>query len=184
MEPTALNLHAEVIRRCRDGDVGAQYELYRLYHKAMYNTALRITGVVEDAEDVLQDAFVSAFRSLHTYREDAAFGAWLKRIVINRALTYVKKNKREWEAVMQLQEDHQASESEEEVEWSIERIRQALQLLPAGFRTVVSLYLFEGYDHQEIAQILGISESTSKTQYMRAKEKLKGMIHAESKKYG
>ena len=145
----------------------------------MFNTALRITGESADAEDVLQEAFVSAFQNLGSYRGDASFGAWLKKIVINKALNHVQKIKRD---LMIANE-----QEEEEVEWTepaepaytVDAIKNVMKMLPSGFRTVLSLYLFEGYDHKEISEILGITESTSKTQYKRAKDKLKLLLKQE-----
>lgn len=150
----------------------------------MYNTALRITGDENNAEDVLQDAFVSAFQNLASYREDASFGAWLKRIVINKALNQVQKAKKD----LMLAEDMKAKASEFEPEqsepnYTVEQVKKAMNELPSGFRTVLSLYLFEGYDHKEISEILGITESTSKSQYKRAKDKLK-MIVTQEVNYG
>ena len=150
----------------------------------MYNTALRITGDENNAEDVLQDAFVSAFQNLASYREDASFGAWLKRIVINKALNQVQKAKKD----LMLAEDMKAEASEFEPEqsepnYTVEQVKKAMNELPSGFRTVLSLYLFEGYDHKEISEILGITESTSKSQYKRAKDKLK-MIVTQEVNYG
>jgi RNA polymerase sigma-70 factor (ECF subfamily) len=95
LEASTVNIHADLIERCRKNDSSAQFEIYKLYNKAMYNTALRITGVQEEAEDVLQEAFVSALQNLQSYRGDASFGAWLKRIVINKALNQVQKSKKD-----------------------------------------------------------------------------------------
>lgn len=147
----------------------------------MFNTALRIMGDATEAEDVLQDAFVSAFQNLNSYREDATFGAWLKRIVVNKALNHLQKIKKD----LMLVED--LKEKESEVDWSdenepiysIESVKRVMSELPSGFRTVLSLYLFEGYDHKEISEILGITESTSKSQYKRAKDKLKTILKQE-----
>lgn len=146
----------------------------------MFNTALRITGDENDAEDVLQEAFVSAFQNLTSYREDASFGAWLKRIVINKALNQVQRAKKD----LMLAEDIKKEASEYELEktdpiYSVDQVKRAISELPSGFRTVLSLYLFEGYDHKEISEILGITESTSKSQYKRAKDKLKMIIQQE-----
>ncbi len=146
----------------------------------MYNTALRITGEVADAEDVLQEAFVSAFQNLSSYRGDASFGAWLKRIVINKALNHVQKSKRDLMIASENEAEEEVVWTEEtEPEYSVETIKRAMDSLPTGFRSVLSLYLFEGYDHKEISEILGISESTSKTQYKRAKDKLKTILKQE-----
>jgi RNA polymerase sigma factor (sigma-70 family) len=143
----------------------------------MFNVSFRITGSEEDAEDALQEAFISAFRSLESYRGDAAFGAWLKRIVINKAINVVKKKKHElipedegWDVA----ESTEVTEYKEEL--TVDRVKAAIAQLPDGYRTVLSLYLLEGYDHQEIAEIMNISESTSKSQLNRAKGKLRELL--------
>jgi len=134
----------------------------------------RIVNNTGDAEDVLQEAFVSAFRNLDHFRGDSSFGAWLKRIVINKAITLLKKRK--WE---HLPDDDQwdvpeteVTQAEETFPFSVQQVRQAIERLPDGYRTVLSLYLLEGYDHGEIAQVMGITESTSKSQFNRSKKKL------------
>ncbi len=166
--------------RCREGDRLAQYEIYKLYSKAMFNTAERILTVAEEAEDVLQESFLSAFRNIHHYREDATFGAWLKRIVINKSLTRLKQRK-ETESLSDQMSDSFFYEWQEEPTRHLEvtAIKAGVSQLPTGFRTVLTLYLFEGYDHAEIAEILGISESTSKSQYNRAKKKLREILGNE-----
>jgi RNA polymerase sigma-70 factor (ECF subfamily) len=140
----------------------------------MFNVSHRITGRQEDAEDAIQEAFISAFRNLHNYRADATFGAWLKRIVVNKSINVLKKRKHE----LMPEDDHwDVAETEEPAEYkeelTIERVKTAIEELPDGYRTVLSLYLLEGYDHQEISEILGITESTSKSQLNRAKGKLR-----------
>ncbi len=176
-----VNIHADLIRRCKKQDRAAQFEIYQLYKKAMFNTALRITGESTDAEDVLQDAFVSAFQNLNSYREDATFGAWLKRIVVNKALNHVQKSKKDLMLADEIKEQEPQVDWAEEKEpvYSVDKIKGAMNQLPSGFRTVLSLYLFEGYDHKEISEIMGITESTSKSQYKRAKDKLKLILKQE-----
>lgn len=174
------NIHAEVIARCLEGDRYAQSQLYRLYSKAMFNICYRITNNFDDAEDVLQEAFISAFRNLQSYKGDAAFGAWLKRIVINKAINFIRKKQVEFTDV----QDNIADEQTGPVEYGsemmdINRIKRAMTQLPDGYRLVFSLYLIEGYDHSEIAQILGITESTSKSQFNRSKKKLKEILQKE-----
>ena len=140
----------------------------------MSSISFRITGREEDAEDALQEAFISAFKNLESYRADATFGAWLKRIVVNKSINVLKKRKHQW-----MPEDEQWDVAEEETqvdyreELTVSRVKKAIEELPDGYRTVLSLYLLEGYDHQEIAEIMGISESTSKSQLNRAKGKLR-----------
>ena len=140
----------------------------------MFNVSYRITGRGEDAEDALQEAFISAFKNLESYRADSTFGAWLKRIVVNKSINVLKKRKHEWmpdDDQWDVAEEEPASDYKEEL--TIDRVKKAIEELPHGYRSVLSLYLLEGYDHQEIAEIMGISESTSKSQLNRAKGKLR-----------
>ena len=147
----------------------------------MYNIAYRITNNELDAEDVLQESFVSAFRNIDGYRGTASIGAWLKRIVINNSLTAVKKRKAELVPVDEYSElpDFGETDHDDMLYLNIEKIRNAIQRLPDGYRVVFSLYLMEGYDHKEIASILKISESTSKSQYNRSKKKLQKILREE-----
>jgi len=165
-----------LVERCLKGDSRAQYELYEKYAKAMFNTCLRIVGQADEAEDVLQETFVKAFNNLHTYNASATFGAWLKRIAVNTAINHIKRQKIDFLSIEnQVFEEYKIEElaqDDVEIDLEIQRIKKAVKQLPDGFRTVLSLYLFEGYDHREIAEILEISVSTSKSQYSRAKRKL------------
>lgn len=162
-----------VVQRCISGDHRAQYELYKLYSKAMFNVSMRITNDYAEAEDVLQEAFVSAFKNLHSYKAEASFGSWLKKIVINAAINAVRKRRSELVPMDERAVADVADEvNEDESEWQVEQVRRAIQKLPDGYRVVLSLYLLEGYDHAEIGEVLGISESTSKSQYSRARKKL------------
>jgi len=162
------------------GDRQAQFQFYKLYSKAMYNISYRITNNEMDAEDVLQESFVSAFRNITRYQGTASIGAWLKRIVINTAINTVKKRKME---LLPIEEhDHfldTEPEDDSDLYLNVEQIRTAVQKLPDGYRLVLSLYLFEGYDHAEIASILQVTESTSKSQYNRSKKKLKEILREE-----
>lgn len=143
----------------------------------MYNAALRIVADEDDAHDVLQESFVSAFQSLHHFEGRSTFGAWLKRIVVNKALSHLKNKKgiERWDEETDVADSHEEP-CNGEADYQIEKIKQAMTKLADGFRTVLSLYLFEGYDHKEIALIMGITESTSKSQYLRAKNKLTGLL--------
>lgn len=136
---------------------------------------------VEDAEDVLQEAFISAFRNLGSYKASATFGAWLKRIVINKAINHLNKKRLGTDT---FDEDHDIideveQDSSVDVSLTVNKVKKALKQLPDGYRLVFSLYVIEGYDHGEIAQILGISPSTSKSQFNRSKKKLKELIERE-----
>jgi len=166
--------HLDLVEASKKGDQKAQFELYRLYHAAMYNTTLRIVGDSDDAEDVMQEAFLKAFMKLDTYRGEVSFGAWLKRIVINKALDFLrlKKDQYSLEDSGEVRELIDEPEDWEEREYRAEEIKKAIYRLPEGYRIVLSLFLLEGYDHEEISGILNISNATSRTQYHRAKKKL------------
>jgi RNA polymerase sigma-70 factor (ECF subfamily) len=139
----------------------------------MYNVAFRIVNSTDEAEDVLQEAFLDAFQKIHDFRQTSTFGAWLKQIVINRALNQLRNRKVQLITIDDTLDFAQEESSDEEgINFDIQRIQIAIKQLPDGFRTVICLYLLEGYDHEEIAEILGIAESTSRTQYIRAKKRL------------
>ncbi|UOR05407.1 RNA polymerase sigma factor [Hymenobacter aerilatus] len=173
------DINAPLVERCRLGDRRAQAEIYKRYSKAMFNASLRITGDFAEAEDVLQEAFLSAFRELHSYKGDSSFGSWLKRIVINKSINCLRNRRLQ---VVPLAEQHDAAGADaddyfseadaRELHWRADVVRRCVQELPDGYRVVLSLYLLEGYDHAEIAGILDITESTSKSQYSRARKKL------------
>lgn len=168
-----------LIDACKTGEISAQQELYKRYVRAMLNTSFRILNNREDAEDAVQEAFVKAFRKLESYRGEASFGAWLKRIVINQSINLLKKRKQEsipWDEKTQLEWERSNDSFEMEMPYSADDAYEALHQLSDGYRTVFSLYLLEGYDHKEIAEILGISISTSISQYNRAKKRLKTLM--------
>lgn len=141
----------------------------------MYNTSLRIINDSMEAEDVMQEAFLSAFEKIENYKGEVSFGAWLKRIVINRSLDHLKKRKIQFEEINE--KTAQISDNNFETkEIDIQKIKNAIQNLPDRYRVVLSLFLIEGYDHEEISSILDISNSSSRTQLLRAKNKLKTLL--------
>ena len=175
------NIHQDVIDRCRKGEQKAQFQIYKLYYKAMYNTSFRIINDRMEAEDIMQEAFLKAFDKIHTYSGRVSFGAWLKRIVINHSLDELKKKKVEFDSLEDndydpKEETDEEEDDEEEIWNKVEKVREAINELPDGYRVVLSLYLLEGYDHEEIAEILNLSSSTSRSQYTRAKNKLKEQL--------
>lgn len=146
----------------------------------MYNTSLRIVNNTGDAEDVLQEAFLDAFRSLHDFHYRSTFGAWLKRIVINKSINTLRKRKMELIGIDDDQHlpllPEENTVDEESLQLKVAEVKAAISKLPDGYRAVLSLYLLEGYDHEEIAGILGIQHSTVRTQYIRAKQKLVNLL--------
>ena len=174
--------HLDLVEASKKGDQKAQFELYRLYHVAMYNTSLRIVGDSDDAEDVMQEAFLKAFAKLNSYRGEVSFGAWLKRIVINKALDFLrlKKEQISLEDAGNIGEMVEESSDSVDMEYRAEAIKKAIYKLPEGYRIVLSLILLEGYDHEEVSSILNISNATSRTQYHRAKKKLIELLKKKS----
>jgi RNA polymerase sigma factor (sigma-70 family) len=176
-----IYIHAPLIEECRKGNSKAQFRLYNQYSKAMYNLAYRILNNREDAEDMLQEAFVECFRNINSFRFESTFGAWLKTIVVNKCINQVKKKKTDLTYCETLPVI--AIEEEEEKIYDTRAVFKGIEMLPDGYRIILTLYLLEGYDHSEISQILGISESTSKSQYSRAKDRLKNIL-SKKQSYG
>jgi len=168
------DIHTKLIEQCRQGESRAQYRLYKMFSKAMYNIAMRMLANKMDAEDAIQEAFVTAFRKIGDYRGDASFGSWLRRIVVNQCINFLQRNKSFFDSLDTQIEQAQVEENDDEAYgFSPEMIHEAVKMLPEGSRVVLNLFLFEGYKHREISAMLNISESTSKSQYQRAKTLLK-----------
>jgi len=172
----ATQTHRDLIERCRGGQRDAQFELYRLYSRAMYNTALRMVRHPHDAEDLLQSIFTEVFTKLDSFRYDSSIGAWMKRITVNKCINFLKSRRLALTELTVGADRAEEPEPEREPPYTVERINRAIGELPDGYRVVFSLYAVEGYDHEEIAQILGVTEATSKSQYSRAKARLREML--------
>jgi RNA polymerase sigma-70 factor (ECF subfamily) len=173
-------IHEKLVEDCIKGNSKAQFKLYQQYAKAMFNLAYRFVNNREDAEDILQETFTDCFRSIGSFRFESTIGAWIKATLINHCINHLKKRKIDLQYYDTVPEP--AGEDEEETEFNISEIFRGIEKLPDGYRIILTLYLLEGYDHSEISQILGISESTSKSQYSRAKDKLRRML--KNKRYG
>lgn len=172
----------ELVERCKANDRSAQMQLYQQYSQGMYGVAMRFLGNTTDAEDMVQEAFIKAFQKIGQYKGEVTFGAWLKRIVVNKCIDFLKSKK---EHLLQLDETYM--HIEEESDWTVEdgigleTVKKAIDGLPDKYRYVVQLFLVEGYDHAEISQILDMPEATCRVRLMRGKgqlqESLKLMRH-------
>jgi RNA polymerase sigma-70 factor (ECF subfamily) len=173
-----IYIHAPLIEECRRGSSKAQFRLYDLYSKAMYNLAFRILNNREDSEDILQESFIDCFRNIDSFRFESTFGAWLKKITVNKCINHIKKKKVDltFPDTLPVNAYEEEEYNEEEIRYETNKIFKGIEMLPEGYRIILTLYLLEGYDHSEISEILGISESTSKSQYSRAKEKLRNIL--------
>jgi RNA polymerase sigma-70 factor (ECF subfamily) len=179
LEAVYVDKHYNLVVECKQGSKKACYELYRLYSKAMLNVAFRIVGNIGEAEDILQEAFTDAFNRLKDFRQETTFGLWLKQIVVHRSINLLRKRKLEFVEIDDGLLDNVADEEEwndEDIQYQVAQVKEAIKELPEGYRVVISLYLLEGYDHEEIGQVLHISENTSRTQFLRAKRKLSEIL--------
>jgi RNA polymerase sigma factor (sigma-70 family) len=176
-----INIHQPLIDKCLENDKEAQFRIYKLYYKSMYNTSLRIVNRTDEAEDIMQEAFLTAFHKLGNYKNEVSFGVWLKRIVVNRSLDFLRKRK------VAFEEAHSdlpvfEEEREDDTEYRVEEVKAAISQLSDSYRTILSLILLEGYDHEEVSEILGVSNVTSRTQFCRAKQHLRDLLIEKRKK--
>lgn len=177
LEAESQSIREYLIDRSQKGDRQAQNELYKLYVGAMYNICRRMMGNEEDAKDVLQEAFIDAFLNLKKLKNSKLFSAWLKRIVINHCINALKKKRIEANPIAEgFDIPDQVEEQGNFVQLEAKKILKAIDKISDGCKIVLNLYLFEGYDHKEIAQILSITESTSKAQYSKAKKKIRKVL--------
>jgi RNA polymerase sigma-70 factor (ECF subfamily) len=176
LETIVKDIHQDLIEACRHQNRNAQIRIYELYFKALYNTSLRIVSNTAEAEDIMQESFLEAFRKIEDYRGDGSFGAWLKRIVVNNSINHLRK-KHEMisldESSIELKDpapDEQ--EYSENVFCRLEEIREGIKKLPENYRILISLHLIEGYDHEEMAEIFNTTNGNIRVKYLRAKQKL------------
>ena len=168
-----------LVQLCLTGKQSAQLEIYNRYYKAMYNTALRIVKHTAEAEDVMQESFLSAFTKLHTFKGDVTFGAWLKRIVINNSIYHYRKQQKnnavDLDEVLYKVEDNDgvASDPYGYTELKAQKVMETMKSLKDNYRVSLTLHLVEGYDYEEISEIMNISYANCRTTISRAKESLR-----------
>lgn len=164
-----------LVEQCKENNPKAQMQLYKQYCDGMFIVAQRYLKDAAAAEDAMQEAFIKAFRKLSQFKGDVTFGAWLKRIVVNTCLDSIKARKLDSQPI----NEETVHIAEDESDWmvsdeaTVEEIISAIEQLPENYKVVVQLFLLEGYDHQEISEVLGISESASRTNLHRGKAQLK-----------
>jgi RNA polymerase sigma factor (sigma-70 family) len=176
-------LTIDIVEKCKQNDRKAQLKLYNQYCDGMFTVAMRFVKDTMEAEDIVQEAFIKAFAKLHQYKAEVTFGAWLKRIVINKSIDLLKSKKQH---MLELDEVHlKVIDTNYENEWlvddaiTLDEVKEAIRKLPDKYQYVVMLFLIEGYDHQEIAEILTITEVASRTQLSRGKAKLRELLTVE-----
>jgi len=172
-------MHEDLIEGCRQNNRKSQLQIYNLYYKAMYNTAFRIVKNSAEAEDIMQEAFLTGFQKIGDYKAESSFGAWLKRIVINRAIDQLKKQKDNIsieESGIDIAADDPSENYLEVLSYKTDQIRKGIEHLGEDDRLIMSLFLLEGYDHEEISQVLDISNNASRTRYSRARNRLRDWL--------
>ena len=149
-------------------------KIYDLYNRAVFGTIIRLVKNTMEAEDLMQETFISAFSNLDSYRSEASFGTWIKKIAVNKSLNVLKKNSPDFlDFRGENISDNNVSEIDESTNrFTLEEIKQEINRLPEGYRVVINLYLLEGMDHDEISELLNVKPVTSRSQYLRAKKKL------------
>lgn len=173
----------DVVEQCKANDRKAQLQLYNQYCSGMFYVALRFVKNTNDAEDIVQESFIKAFQKIHQFKGDVSFGAWLKRIVINKSIDFLKSKK---ERLVSLDENYM--QVVEDDDWtvedgiSLEEVKLAMEQLPEKYKYVVMMFLLEGYDHREISNVLGLSETACRTRLLRGKGFLKELL--KKKRYG
>jgi RNA polymerase sigma-70 factor (ECF subfamily) len=167
------DIHQDLIDRCKINDRIAQMKLYDLYYKAVYNSIIRMVKDPMEAEDLMQDSFLSAFSSISNFRSDSSFATWITRIAINKSLNALQKRSLDYLDVPEERIPEQFDNDESSFnKFTMSEICDEIDRLSEGYRVVLNLHLLEGMDHDEIAQILNIKAVTSRSQYMRARKKL------------
>ncbi|MCF8715052.1 RNA polymerase sigma factor [Joostella atrarenae] len=176
-------LEIDLIEKCKNNDRKSQMRLYDMYCDGMYCISMRYVKNTNDAQDVMQEAFIKAFQKLDQFKAEVTFGAWLKRIVINKCLDFLK-SKQQFQISIEETDLQLVADNNWKVDEDVDvsEVKKAIEELPEKYKYVLMLYLIEGYDHEEISQILGINNTTSRTHLLRGKQKLKMLL--KEKNYG
>ncbi|MCD4683806.1 MAG: sigma-70 family RNA polymerase sigma factor [Bacteroidales bacterium] len=178
-----MTVDEKIVEGCIAGKRRAQNQLYQKYAPGMFGVCLRYCKNIAEAEDILQEGFIKVFKNVKKYRKEGSFEGWIRRIMVNSAITHFNKNKIHFEEI-----DEEKMESPEEAETNEtfapvdqEILLNLIQNMPEGYRMVLNLYVFEGYNHKEISDILNISENTSKSQLSKARKYLKNKLEEINK---
>ncbi|MGZ5248191.1 MAG: RNA polymerase sigma factor [Flavitalea sp.] len=171
----------KLVKLCMKGDRKAQLMLYEQFADAMMAVCYRYTKSRQDAEDVLQEGFVKVFTRMHQFKFDGELAGWIRRIMVNTAINYLKKNSK-YQSEMAFTDDvmHPVSTDEPMVRMNAKELALLIRQLPTGYQTIFNMYAVEGFSHGEIAEMMGINEGTSRSQYSRARSLLITWMNKES----
>lgn len=171
----------ELVLGCLKKNSSSELKLYRKYSPKMYGICLRYAGNEMEADEIMQNGFIRVFNNLHRFRFEGALEGWIKRIIINAAISYVT-SMHKFQKDVELKDYYEEATNRDDALslLSVKDLMKIIQTLAPGHRTVFNLYVIEGYDHKEIAEMLGISINTSKTQLMRARNSIIRKINSEN----
>jgi RNA polymerase sigma factor (sigma-70 family) len=165
-----MNDHKSLVKECLKGKPAAQRRLYEEFADSMLGVCYRYTKSIADAEDVLQEGFVKVFRHLHQFKAEGELGAWIRRIMVNTAINYLKKSRKyQYDLSFEELHLHPVTSENPSVKLYAKEMAELIRQLPTGYQTVFNLHAVEGYTHVEIGEMLGISDTTSRSQYSRAR---------------
>src|SRR6195952_294916 len=171
----------QLVKQCLQGNRKAQEQLYAGYAERMLGVCYRYTKSMSDAEDVLQEGFIKIFRNLHQFNGTGELGAWVRRIMVNTAINYLKSESRyQYDLSFTEKGLHPVSDENPELRMNAKELADLIRQLPAGYQTIFNMHAVEGYTHVEIGKILGIHEGTSKSQYARARALLISWLERQS----
>jgi RNA polymerase sigma factor (sigma-70 family) len=170
----------QLVQGCLRGDANAQKALYQQFARKMMSICMRYANDREQAQDMLQDGFVKVFQKMEHFRGDGPLGGWIARTMVNTALDHVRRNK-PYDHSVDLTEAEYLHQEDPKVlsHMTTDELMELIQALPTGYRTVFNLFVIEGYPHKDIAEMLGISENTSKSQFMKARAYLRKLLPKE-----
>lgn len=171
----------QMVAGCLEHDPIAQKALYKAYSRKMMSICMRYASGREQAQDILQDGFVKVFQKMDHFRGDGPLGGWIARTMVNTALDHIRRNKPYDHSLDLTEAEHLHAEDAQVLSsMSTEELMELIQALPPGYRTVFNLFAIEGYPHKEIAEMLGVSENTSKSQFMKARAYLRRLLPKET----
>ncbi|MEZ5199075.1 MAG: sigma-70 family RNA polymerase sigma factor [Bacteroidales bacterium] len=178
-----MSVDDKIIEGCISGKRRAQNQLYQKFSPGMLGVCLRYGKNLAEAEDILQEGFIKVFKNIKNFRKEGSFEGWIRRIMINSAITHINKNKISFKEIdedkMEIPEEAETNETYAPVDKEV--LLSLIQNMPEGYRVVMNLYIFEGYSHKEISEMLEITESTSKSQLFKARKYLKNKLEAQNK---
>jgi RNA polymerase sigma factor (sigma-70 family) len=177
-----IDIH-EIVERCKKNDRNAQKELYDVYSPVLFGICIRYSKSTQEAEDILQDGFIKILTKIKYFKGEGSFEGWMKKIIVNTAISHFHKNKKfnEFQDIDRIKEAEIENEKYDGQEFTQEELLNVINKMPEGYKVIFNLYAIEGFKHKEIAELLNITESTSKSQYSRAKEKIRQELELISK---